>query len=108
MSEVIASKPVSASPQQIASAGEAQPDLPFATLFLPWQPETRFLGKPLKYGHGGGGSQRRMAMALVRGPKLGRGHRRRDKAEARAEVDEMTPEQLAAAAATTYSAGSHY
>ena len=88
------SKPATAPPMAIAAAARAQPPLPLVENFGgdKWRPE-EFKGAKLKWGAGrGGGSVRRLAVAMLRGFKRGRGNRRLGLScrEARAAVAAMS------------------
>ena len=87
--------PTPATKQQKKEASEAQPSLPIREHLDDWKPESMFLGAKHKWGlHMGGGSVWRMAVAWVRGPRLGSGRRRLvSREQANALIEDMSDQE---------------
>ena len=103
VSEVSATRmPTPATQEEIAKAAAAQAaePLPFLQHFGKWKPEDWFLGPKRKWGQLGVGSVWRLAMAWLRGPRLGRGNTRAmSKDKARETLRAMSKEELLLTAA---------
>ena len=86
--------PTPATKQQKKEASEAQPSLPIREHLDDWKPESMFLGAKRKWGFLGGGSVWRMAVAWVRGPRLGSGRRRLvSREQANALIEDMSDQE---------------